>query len=122
MTPENIEPNNQQDFQQAQINQAFAEQERLKARIAALEADLELIQKGKEAAERALAYERQQARELAQNGILSVKRDWVALANELAILKNEAVLPDKNETDKANESFREALVIDFTNKLRMGAL
>lgn len=93
--------------------------EELKARINRLESDLALINAGKDAAERALKYERDRARELAQNGTLSLKRDWVALSNELQQLKGEKL---GDATEKDQQEYQEALVIDFVNRLRIGAL
>jgi hypothetical protein len=95
-----------------------SERIKLQARIEALEADLAILNKGKDAAERLLKYEREKAKELAQNSALSLKCDWIAMINELRILKGETIGDDP----KDNEEYQESLAIDFVNRLRMGAL
>src|ERR1700741_2566755 len=92
---------------------------KLQARIENLERDLGIIQRGKEAAERCLKYERERARELAQNGTLSLKRDWIGLVNEFKLIQGQFI---ENGTEKDTEEYQEALAIDFVNRLRMGFL
>lgn len=93
------------------------------ARIHDLEKDLTLIEEGRLAAIRALQYEKQRARELAANGMLTIKEDWVALANEMAIFAEKPVgggaLVTRNEEERVRA---EGSAIDFVNRLRMGAL
>jgi hypothetical protein len=58
-------------------------------RVKKLEADMALIAAGKDAAERCLREEIRMQNSLAKHGMLRIDRDWIALANELAALKNE---------------------------------
>lgn len=92
--------------------------EELAARILHMEKELEIIKAGKEAAERMLKADRERALELAQNSNFSLKRDWTALVSELRFLKGQTV----GEDPKENEEYQEAMVIDFCNRLRIGAL
>lgn len=109
------------------------------AKIRQLEADLALIEKGKEAAERALRDEHRASLALARHGSLQINRDWVALANEMSMLKGEPGLhvidgtlakmveplidPKEPffETPAELEAYRATMVIDFMNKYRRGA-
>jgi hypothetical protein len=92
--------------------------EELAARILRVEAELEVIRAGKEAAERMLKADRERALELAQNSNYSLKRDWIALVSELRFLQGKEISQDPKE----NAEYQESLVIDFCNRLRMGAL
>lgn len=92
--------------------------EELAARILRIEAELEVIKAGKEAAERMLKADRERAIELAQNSNYSLKRDWVALVSELRFLQGKEI----SEDPKENADYQEAMVIDFCNRLRIGAL
>lgn len=94
--------------------------EELAARIMRLEADLEIIKAGKEAAERMLKADRERALELAQNSNFSLKRDWVALVSELRFLQGKQI--GDGATPDEETKYQEALVIDFENRLRIGAL
>ncbi len=116
-----------------------AELRAAQARIKALEADLRTIEAGKEAAERALRAEQAACVALARHGTLQLDRNWIELANEMAMLKgtpglqevNGAIVRMTNVLVNANEPFfqtqaeldayRESLVIDFMNLFRRGA-
>ena len=105
-------------IENARAQEVEIERAKLQARIEALENDLKLITQGKEAAERCLRVERERALELAQNSNFSLKRDWLALVSEMKFLKGQEI----GENPKDNEEYQEALVIDFCNRLRIGAL
>jgi hypothetical protein len=94
--------------------------EELAARILHLESELKTIQAGKDAAERMLKADRERALELAQNSNFSLKRDWVALVNELRFLKGKEL--GEGATPQEESEYQESLVIDFCNRLRIGAL
>lgn len=119
MTPDcNYGDSNANVSPESQAIHIETERIKLQARIEALEADLKLIQAGKDAAERSLRYERERALELAQNSNFSLKRDWVALVSELRFLQGKEI----SEDPKDNAEYQEAMVIDFCNRLRIGAL
>lgn len=107
-----------------------------KARIEALEADLALIEQGKLAAERALREETRACLALSRHGMLQLNRDFLALANEMAMLKGEPGLHsdgtrmaepliDPKEPFFSDErmlkEYRETMVLDFMNRYRRGA-
>lgn len=101
-------------------------------RIKQLEEDLKIIQAGRDAAERCLREEFKIQTSLANNGMLRVNVDWVTLANEMALLKGDAVIgadgvrrtnPNEPhfETKEELDEWRRTATIDFLNSLRRGA-
>lgn len=94
-------------------------------RVRELENDLAIIEAGRFAAERQLEYEKLRARELASNSVLTIKQDWVGLANEMAQLNGKEIgklIVPEGMTEDEYKILKENQAMDFINTYRLGAL